>query len=170
MTAVACPSPPKCYARPYGSALPRLRYGAPQADMCGLVRDGFDRDHAVAAAEDFKYAPSGAQIAGLRAYGERWKREREAALSAAAAEPPSEKRHLHGCGASRGDVPLPLITGLPTSADRIRRRSSSLLEPFQLAATRRRGRAAPVRSAPSRWAWVRCACGALTSQPTHPGR
>src|SRR5262249_33927335 len=54
-------------------------------------------------------APSGAQIAGLRAYGERWKREREAALSAAAAEPPSEKRHLCGCGASRGDVPLPLI-------------------------------------------------------------
>jgi hypothetical protein len=66
----------------------RLRYGVPQADMCELVRDGFDREDAVAAAEHFKYAPPGAQMAGLRAYGKRWKREREATLSAAAAEQP----------------------------------------------------------------------------------
>jgi hypothetical protein len=33
------------------------RYGVPQADMWELVHDGFDRDDAVVAAEDFKYAP-----------------------------------------------------------------------------------------------------------------
>jgi hypothetical protein len=62
----------------------KASHGVPQADMCELVRDGLDRDHAAAAAEDFKYAPSGAQMAGLRANGERWEAEREAALSAAA--------------------------------------------------------------------------------------
>jgi hypothetical protein len=66
----------------------RLRYGVPEADMCELVRDGFDRDDAVTAAEEFKYAPLGAQIEGLKPYAQRWKQEREAAVSAADDEPP----------------------------------------------------------------------------------
>ena len=66
----------------------RLRYGVPEAGMCELVRDGFDRDDAMTVAEEFKYAPVGAQMAGLKAYAQRWKREREAAVAAADDEPP----------------------------------------------------------------------------------
>ena len=66
----------------------RLRYGVPEADMCELVRDGFDRDDAITVAEEFKYAPLGARMAGLKPYAQRWKREREAAVLAADDEPP----------------------------------------------------------------------------------
>ena len=66
----------------------RLRYGVPEADMCELVRDGFDRDEVVAVAEDFKYAPLGARMAGLKPYAQRWKRDRETAVLAADDEPP----------------------------------------------------------------------------------
>jgi hypothetical protein len=66
----------------------RLRYGVPQADMCELVRDGFDRDEAVAVAKDFEYAPPEARMAGLKSYAQEWKREREAAVLAADDQPP----------------------------------------------------------------------------------
>jgi superfamily II DNA/RNA helicase len=66
----------------------RLRYGVPEADMCELVRDGFDRDDAITVAEEFKSASLDAQMAGLKSYAQRWKREREAALLAADGEPP----------------------------------------------------------------------------------
>jgi len=65
-----------------------LRYGVPEADMCELVRDGFDRDDALTVAEEFNYAPLGARMAGLKPYAERWKRERETAVLAADDEPP----------------------------------------------------------------------------------
>jgi len=55
----------------------------PEADGCELVRDGFDRDEVVAVAEDFKCAPLGTRMAGLKPYAQRWKREREAAVLAA---------------------------------------------------------------------------------------
>jgi hypothetical protein len=66
----------------------RLRYGVPRGDMCELVRAGFDRDDTVAAAEDFEYAPPAVQADGLRAYAGQWRQEREAAVRAAADEPP----------------------------------------------------------------------------------
>jgi hypothetical protein len=56
--------------------------------MCELVRDGFDRDEAVAVADDFKYAPPEARMAGLKSYAQEWKREREAAVLAADDQPP----------------------------------------------------------------------------------
>lgn len=66
----------------------RLRYGVPEADMCELVRDGFDRDDAIAVAEEFKYATVFAKMAGLKSYAQRWKREREAAVLTADDGPP----------------------------------------------------------------------------------
>ena len=65
-----------------------VSYGVPEADMCELVRDGFDRDDALTVAEEFKYSPVSAQMAGLKPYAQRWKREREAAVLAADDEPP----------------------------------------------------------------------------------
>lgn len=66
----------------------RLRYGVPDAAMCELVRDGFDRDDVVTVAEEFKYAPPDAQMAGLKPYAQQWRREREAAVTAVDEDPP----------------------------------------------------------------------------------
>jgi hypothetical protein len=66
----------------------RLRYGVPGADLCELVRDGFDRDEALAIAGEFRDAPPGVQMEGLRVFAQRWKEEQEAAARLAQDEPP----------------------------------------------------------------------------------
>ena len=67
----------------------RLRYGVPRSEMCELVRDGFDRDDAIAVADEFQQASPGVQfMMGLREFGERWRREREAGLDVDEAEEP----------------------------------------------------------------------------------
>ncbi len=58
----------------------RIRYGVPRTEMCELVRDGFDRDDAIAIDTEFEQAPMSVQMMGLREYGQQKKREREAAL------------------------------------------------------------------------------------------
>jgi hypothetical protein len=61
----------------------RLRYGVPGMQMCELVRDGFDRDDAIAITAEFQSASPFVQLMGLREYGQQTKRQREAALHAA---------------------------------------------------------------------------------------
>lgn len=61
----------------------RLRYGVPSIQTCELVRDGFDRDDAMAITTEFQSASLFAQLMGLREYGQQRRREREAALQAA---------------------------------------------------------------------------------------
>jgi hypothetical protein len=58
----------------------RLRYGVPRSGMCELVRDGFDRDDAIAIANEFQQASPEIQVWGLRQFAEQWRREREAGL------------------------------------------------------------------------------------------
>jgi hypothetical protein len=48
--------------------------------MCELVRDGFDRDDAIAIANEFQRASPQVQVWGLRPFAEQWRREREAGL------------------------------------------------------------------------------------------
>jgi hypothetical protein len=66
----------------------RLRYGVPGVQTCELVRDGFDRDDAIAITDEFQKASLFVQIMGLREYGQQKRREREAALQTEDEEEP----------------------------------------------------------------------------------